>query len=169
MSDLGCPWATQVRVTLPPSVTERSLLVTCKLQYDYDKNKCHWYLRHIHRAFLSKEELIEHFWGFFSIFKEGKENENRVVYLWWDLNLNAADLKSSDVLCTLEYLFIHNLTYYSLIHLKQKISSIDLKWRIKKGVPSQRKLCWTLWDYGLSRTRNKEVTKKEIWLQERAI
>ena len=72
MSDLGCPWATQVRVTLPPSVTERSLLVTCKLQYDYDKNKGHWYLRHIHRAFLWKEELIEHFWGFFSIFKERK-------------------------------------------------------------------------------------------------
>ena len=129
----------------------------------------HWYLRHIHQTFLWKEKLIEHFWGFFGIFKEGKENENRVVYLWWDLNLNAADLKSSDVLCTLKYLFIHNLTYYSLIHFKQKISSIDLKWRIKKGVPSQRKLCWTLWDYGRSRTRNKEATKKEIWLQERAI
>ena len=72
------------------------------------------------------------FLGFFSIFKEGEENENRVVYLWWDLNLNAADLKSTDILCTLEYLFIHSLTYHSLILLKQKISSIDLKWRIKK-------------------------------------
>ena len=79
-----------------------------------------------------KKNLLSIFEVSLAFLRKGKENENRVVYLWWDLNLNAADLKSTDILCTLKYLFIHSLTYHSLILLKQKISSIDLKWRIKK-------------------------------------